>query len=505
VNATSPNRLGSVLIMRIAAILVTVAVVVALGAALHSSQAASQRQLAARFEARGQLASSFAATRVAQLLDQEGSVGVDLLSGTSQLDESLAVAADVFDFRGAVILDSQGRALATYPRTQRLIGTDMGSGSQHLEAAMKGRPAVSSVIVSSTRGVPVVEFAVPYYTPNGRRVFSGAYELNVTPLDAVVKSVTPIPGSRVYLVDGSGAVVGTSSDRDRREGSPTMPADLATAYRHGAEGDYDSLTGRRYFFTSDPVAGTTWSLVLAVPHDTLFAPIRGPEHTVPWIVLGLVALLAGAANWMMLSLLSGRDRLKALNAALDQSARTDQLTDLPNRRHLDEALAAALSASGRHQMPVSVLVMDLDHFKQVNDMYGHTTGDSVLEHVAGILKQAVRTEDIVGRWGGEEFLAVLPHTDGPGATRIAERLRQLVQDTPYGNKTGDRTISTTLSIGCATNLIGGDNNLLHRADQALYRAKATGRNSVRSERSQLDAEPNDPIAANLSADKAAAT
>jgi diguanylate cyclase (GGDEF)-like protein len=493
VSARSPQRHARiVVILRIAVILVTVAVVVGLGAALHASQTASQGQLAARFEVRGDLAASFAATRVAQLLDQEASVAVDSLSDTTRLDESLALAADMFDFRGALILNSQGRAMATYPRTPGLVGTDMTSRDPYLKPALTGHPAVSSVIVSSTRGVPVVEFAAPYYTPNGRRVFSGAYELNRTPLDAFLQSVTPIPGSRVYIVDGAGAVVGSDADPKGGAGPATMPADLAAASRRSAHGYYESPSSGPHFFTSRRVAGTPWSLVVAVPNDTLFAPIRGAQHTVPWIVLGFVALLAIGANWMLLRLLVGRDRLRALNAALDSSARTDQLTNLPNRRHLDESLTAALSAGARHQLPVSVLVMDLDHFKLVNDTYGHTVGDRVLEHVAEILEQAVRTEDVVGRWGGEEFLAVLPHTNGPGATLIAERLCQLIRDTPYTDNVGGRRIVTTLSIGCATDVVGGDkDSLVHRADQALYRAKAQGRNSVCSERSQPDVGPQD--------------
>ena len=496
----SSRRPRFVLIIRVAVILVTVVVVVALGAALAISQTTSQRQLTTRFAARGQLASTFAATRVAQLLDQEDSVAVDSLSGTTNLDEALAGAADVFDFRAAVILNSHGRAMASYPRAPGLIGTELASRYRHLNAAEKGKPAVSTIIISSSRGVPVVEFAVPYYTPNGRRVFSGAYEPNRTPLDAFLETVTPIPGSSVYVVDDEGSVVGSSEGGQGSGRSRTLPSALAAAHRHGATGDYESSSGRPHFFTSQPVKGTPWSLILSAPQDALFAPVRGPQHTVPWIVLGFVALLAAGANWMMLRLLIGSDRLRALNAALDTSSRTDQLTNLPNRRHLDESLAAALSAGGRHQLPVSVLVMDLDHFKLVNDTYGHTAGDRVLEHVAGILGQAVRTEDIVGRWGGEEFLAVLPHTEGPGAIQIAERLCQLVRDTPYTNKAGDRSIVTTLSIGCATALLGGDKDrLIHVADQALYRAKAAGRNSVRGE-----AAPRDVVTPDIPLDRVAA-
>lgn len=485
-----------VLSVPIAVIVVTIAVVVALGVALQISQTTSQRQLTERFAVRGNLASSFAATRVAQLLDQEGRAAVDRLSGTTQLDEALAGAADLFDFRAAEILDSQGHTLASYPHLPGLIGTDLVSHHGYLADALTGQPAVSSAFISASRGVLVVEFAVPYYTPDGRRVFSGAYELDRTPLEDFLRTVTPIPGSHVYVVDAADTVIGTTA-RLNGGGEPgAMPAALAAAYRQAPDGDYDSRSGRPYFFTSQPVAGTPWSMVLTAPHDTLFAPVHGPGRALAWIALGLVALLAAGANAMMLRLLSGRDRLRTLNAALDSSARTDQLTNLPNRRHLDESLTAALSAGGRHQLPVSVLVMDLDLFKKVNDTFGHTTGDRVLEHVAEILRQEMRNEDVVGRWGGEEFLAVLPHTDVAGAIQIAERLRQAVQDMPYTNKAGDRSISTTLSIGGATDILGGDkDSLIHRADQALYRAKTEGRNSVRSAPSQGDLGTPDPPSA----------
>jgi two-component system cell cycle response regulator len=101
--------------------------------------------------------------------------------------------------------------------------------------------------------------------------------------------------------------------------------------------------------------------------------------------------------------------------------------------------------------------------------------------VAAIMRSTVRTEDTVGRWGGEEFLAVLPHTDDAGAARIADRIRQVVHDSPYINKGGDRRIDITLSVGCATSLSGGNKDeLIHRADQALYGAKAGGRDGVLS-------------------------
>jgi len=482
VSARSSQRRAQVgWVARAAVIVVTASVVVVLASALHVSQARSERQLSERFEARGELAASFAATWVEQLIDQERRVAVDSLSGTTQLDERLASVVEVFEFPVAALMDSQGRALALHPRAPELIGVDMASRYQHLATAAHGQPAVSSVVNVASGDEPAVAFAAPFDTPSGRRVFSGTYHLHRTPLGAFLAAVSPIPQSTAYIVDAVGTVVTTGAVHDGGEQPRGLPTALAAAHRRSADGTYTDGSGKRHYFTSQRVEGTPWSLVVTAPLDTLFAPVHGPERTVPWIGLGLVALLAGSANWLFLRLFSGQDRLRALNAALDSSARTDQLTNLPNRRHLDQSLAAALSAGARHNLPVSVLVMDLDHFKQVNDTYGHSTGDRVLEQVAGILKGTMRDEDLIGRWGGEEFLAVLPHTDEPGATRIAERIRQIVQDTPYTNKARDRHIVTTMSIGCATSLSGGDNeDLVHRADQALYRAKAEGRNSVSS-------------------------
>jgi diguanylate cyclase (GGDEF)-like protein len=479
---SAPRRRRIAQVIPIAVVLASFAMVGSLGAALEAAQQGGKRQLSERFQARGDLASKFAATWVTQLTAEESSAAVNWLSGTDHLDSALATAADVFDFRTAVVLDSLGVALASYPDVPGLVGSDVASRYEHLSAALEsGQPAASSVVVSASRGVPVVEFAVPYYTPNGRRLFSGAYELRQLPLGAFLSSVTPIPGSQVYAVGADGTIVGSARVGDDGEPPSHLPPALRAANAQATEGDYTDAKNRGHYFTTHAVEGTPWSLILTAPHDTLYAPIGGRGHDLPWMVLGVVALLVTAADWLLFRLLRGRDRLRVLNAALDTSARTDQLTSLPNRRHLDDVIVAAMSAGDRHAVPVSLLMIDLDHFKRVNDTYGHTTGDHVLQHVAALLQAAVRTEDVVGRWGGEEFLAVLPHTDETGASRIAERIRESVGTSPYTNNAGDRIIVTTLSVGCATMVSGGDKDeLIHRADQALYAAKSAGRDVVLS-------------------------
>lgn len=172
-----------------------------------------------------------------------------------------------------------------------------------------------------------------------------------------------------------------------------------------------------------------------------------------------------------------QDELRDRGAQLDLISRKDPLTGLWNRRHLQEQLPGLESLSHRHGIPLSVLMVDIDHFKRINDREGHAAGDEVLRVVASRLQESVRTEDLLARWGGEEFLIVLPMTGMPGAAETAERVRAVVAAQPVA--LGDRAIRVTVSVGCAS-LSKGEalNALMARADAGLYRAKGTGRNRV---------------------------
>ncbi len=156
----------------------------------------------------------------------------------------------------------------------------------------------------------------------------------------------------------------------------------------------------------------------------------------------------------------------------------DELTGLVNRRFLLTQLAALVSGARRHDRPLSIVMLDIDHFKSINDTYGHAAGDAVLAGVATTLRDRLRTEDWVGRLGGEEFLALLPDVDGDGAAVVAEELRRSVEG--MGVRHGDDVIRATASVGWAQ--LEGDEGyeeLLRRADDALYAAKHAGRNATR--------------------------
>ncbi len=170
------------------------------------------------------------------------------------------------------------------------------------------------------------------------------------------------------------------------------------------------------------------------------------------------------------------------NARLEQLAQTDPLTSLLNRRALTERLTAEMERALRYDSTLALLLIDLDHFKKVNDTYGHLVGDDVLRDVGQLLTATVRGNDIVARYGGEEFLVLLPETDDTGAEAFAERIREAVDQHQFAPEAAFPSLHLTASIGVAVfpaARIESVEDLFARADAALYRAKADGRNRVR--------------------------
>lgn len=188
----------------------------------------------------------------------------------------------------------------------------------------------------------------------------------------------------------------------------------------------------------------------------------------PFEEIELLARISAAAR-----LKSLQDELAARHEQLLEVSRRDVLTGLHNRRYLEEQLTPMASSALRHQQPLSAVMVDIDHFKTVNDTYGHPAGDAVLSEIAERMRAILRVEDALGRWGGEEFLVLLPQTDSAGAGALSERLRLAVARTPFD--VGSALVPVTISLGYATTLRRDGPRLVRRADAALYQAKAGGR------------------------------
>jgi len=170
---------------------------------------------------------------------------------------------------------------------------------------------------------------------------------------------------------------------------------------------------------------------------------------------------------------------KELEQELAEMATRDPLTGLLNRRELSRLLEEELQRAKRYQRPMAVLWIDFDHFKDINDTFGHAAGDSVLKSASKLLQDRVRSVDWVGRFGGEEFVIVLPEMDVTEAKDTAERLRYLISTVPQPLGNGD-TVPLTMSVGVAVYPSHGLTaaQLRAAADRAMYRAKDRGRNCV---------------------------
>ena len=203
--------------------------------------------------------------------------------------------------------------------------------------------------------------------------------------------------------------------------------------------------------------------------DFLVEPVRDAE---------LMARVQAAGRTKVL-----QEELVEQSRRLESLIFEDALTGLANRRSILTSLNGQVSGARRHHRPLSVAIMDIDHFKAINDRHGHAAGDSVLAAVAGNLRRNLRAEDQLGRLGGEEFLALLPDADGAAAQAAAEKLRRSARGVRVDHD--GRLLGVTVSLGWATWDGETPDELLRRADEALYAAKAAGRDRAQGSRATV--------------------
>jgi len=204
-----------------------------------------------------------------------------------------------------------------------------------------------------------------------------------------------------------------------------------------------------------------------IPQYWNFLGFRTWERSV--LTLGFLVILLIA-----LSGLGASEKLALL-------ANKDSLTGLFNQIYVKSRLQEEIYQAERYSYPLSLLMIDLDDFKLINDKHGHVAGDRVLKDFSGLIQDMIRASDTLGRFGGEEFLLILPHTLGPGAVMAAERIRKTVALKPFRIEAqGKKVCQLTISIGIYSSPFEGQNvdGVIHRADEALYRAKREGKNKV---------------------------
>ena len=462
---------------RLAVLLLFGGAVTAIGLGLQSYQTQARDQAESGFQLRATIAAQFTSTYVTELLTRERTAATQELSAATPNPQSFAAVGTAFGFHTTLLLDGHGDVVMVQPATPGIIGKNLSGKFAHLAAAVAGRPAVSNLALSVALGVPLVGFATPFDTPQGRRVYTGGYLLSKSPLGAYLANAIPTSGNSTYLVDANGSVITSNPPLADSAVHPLSSVDGPLAGDIGSHVQGAVVShGQSEYFVVRQVSGTPWRIVVAAPASTLFAATTGPVLWVPWVLFAVVSILLAAGVSLFFRYTAGRAELASLNVELARLSRIDSLTDLHNRRHLDEQLESVLSAARRRHEPVSVLLIDVDHFKLVNDTAGHEAGDHVLQEVARQLRACVRAEDVVGRWGGDEFLVIMPATPRSAALETARRLVAAVSETRMIVDGSDAAV--TLSVGLAATVADSARTLLKRADGALYQAKALGRNRV---------------------------
>lgn len=439
--------------------LIAVMTMLALGIAI--SQRQSRSTILSNLALRGASSATVVSTYLYQQADRQRAVARLLLASTRVSRERFGLVVQAFGSSAAVLLDSSGRVLAVSPANHALLGTAIASRYANLAAAERGSVAISDVVPRAVRGVGVIAIAVPFSTPQGRRVFSAAYPVSRSTLDAFVAHAIAYRQHEVLLADSAGRLVAASPST---AAATLAAADLALE-RAAARSSLGSVALARVptTFTAARVPGTPWRLLIAIPDSKLFSSIAGWTRIIPWIVFALVSIFGVA----LVALFS---RLSALSQRLGRSARTDSLTGLPNRRAMEEQMRRAAAGASRRGEPMSVLMIDLDLFKQTNDRHGHRAGDRVLCAVAECMREVLRAGEVVGRWGGDEFIVLMPAAGEAQAqaavARLRESARRLRLD-DIGLHDG-----VPMSIGAATSERPTPEGIVHDADLALYEAKA---------------------------------
>ncbi len=381
----------------------------------------------------------------------------------------------VLDENGDVTQDSAG-----YP-PRKLNNADRSYFKAHKASPNLGL-TISEPLVSRLTGSPIVVLSRRIDRPDGSFGGVALASLKLSYFQRLFDRIGLGPEGAVnlYRTDGVrlmrypfveadiGASIAGSANFERFISAPGG-AFVATSVRDGVE--------RYYSFTK--VGDLPLVLNVALGADDVEAQWRGRAIALGLVLLSLCALTAG------LALLFGRELKRGadMQGELARLSRTDSLTGLPNRRCFEEEFARVFGEAQRFGRPLSLLVVDADHFKRINDRYGHSVGDEVLKGLARALGGSVhRPGDLVARVGGEEFVVVLPQTDAAGAARIAQKIHGEVARLAV-ESAGIGAGAIAVSVGSASLPAGApvERDAFYRlADAALYEAKAGGRNQTRA-------------------------
>lgn len=430
------------------------------------------------------------------------------------------------DFDRLMVLDEQGRVIAS-------SAAQAGSVSlpdEWQRVLRQENQVVGDASWDARAGTGRLIVAVPVQRPDGRLLGAFAAELSLAPLRDQLGAYAADSGrgGSVFLVDEAGRMVassGTMSEAVMQRVLPAPTLQSLTRAEHGVV-TYRNASGVGVLGTMEKVPQARWSVVAEKSADAAFEQVNGFRNIALLVTILLLAIVAGTAyrlgiiivrplerlaegaaevsmgaldvdlphtgggevgaltrvfNHMVATLRRGRqelasanEALRSKNAELERLSVTDGLTGLSNHRALMQRLSDETARSTRTSRPFSLVMCDVDHFKDYNDAFGHPAGDEVLRMLAAILRDATRAVDCAARYGGEEFAVILNETDLPGAMEVAERIRKRVESTEFP----ERRITVSIGVAEFPRDAADANALVAVADEALYVAKNAGRNQV---------------------------
>lgn len=418
------------------------------------------------------------------------------------------------ELESILILNNNGRVLASLPE-----GTEAGatfSEALNLPGFRQAlQPQVSSHF-QDDHGRKMVVLSVPIVTHN-KLIGIACAQISIETLNALY--ITPIKfggGAVPVLIDEQGHFLTQPPTAGSNDGisKPALPSSclknictnrqmISKEIAAGHDGTGTVLAGQKdghpqtRFVAYAPVKFKTknWGLAVTLPYNAIATPIQHHFRQALGLVIA-VLLFFGLGGVLLYRIQKNRhtlamearylqdiaakaSELERMNRILQEQAIKDELTGLYNYRHLHKVLQRDFALAARGKSDYSCMIIDLDHFKQVNDRHGHAFGDLVLKGIGRVLKEEARDTDVVARYGGEEFVILLPDTALEGSMIIAERIRARLESHVHAE--GSRTMQVTASIGVASILAHkpeSPQDLLAYADKALYQAKSSQRNRV---------------------------
>ncbi|WP_319523508.1 diguanylate cyclase [Breoghania sp.] len=403
---------------------------------------------------------------------------------------------------------------------------------QWFQQLEEGKPVIGTPYWDPSLKRRVVVLAEEIKSPDNKRLGILATKTDLASLVNILKRKASGNADEIYLTDAKGNLIATSASSFDRSSRSVLAAKTLTTGTGFSRlpVEYDSHRGQTVVGLGAIIPSTDWAVVAEMEKSGAYADI---VRLGTWTILivcvllmamGLFAYLLGHSivkplqrlsgeagkvasgdlkvdlpvhgntevsyltqvfNHMVASLRRGQEEISQAHEALIEKNRelhrisiTDSLTGIFNRKHVMDLFDMEFIRTQRYGIPFSVLIADLDHFKEVNDTYGHLAGDSVLRSIAKAMVESVRACDHVGRYGGEEFVVVLPNTEIDGAMEMAERIRQTIRRVTFNNDGEEFSMTISMGVAVCQEDDKSVETILKRADDALYRAKADGRDQV---------------------------